>query len=134
MRAACIVLSAAALAPVGCSMLIAGSGQRLSELATRAEVHEAFGTPPASPEPGVDEYRSRRKVEEWDRGPGQSGIYWVMGGWLFEPYLLSRELYFNARRVAVGQTVRFTYDADGNVKSISLNGKEQPSVGHVPRP
>ena len=45
MRAAYLLIAAAALTPAGCSTLIVNSGQDLSKLTTRAQVHEAFGPP-----------------------------------------------------------------------------------------
>lgn len=132
MRTACLVLIA--FMPVGCSMLIADSGQNLSQLATRAEVREAFGAPTATTEPDVEVYETRRKIAESARGVGALGFPWVVSCGAAELVLLPHELYVNARRITAGQTVRFTYDAGGNVESIWLNGREQASVGHVPRP
>jgi YD repeat-containing protein len=132
MRASCLVLLA--LTPAGCSMLIADSGQNLSQLATRAEVREAFGPPTATTEPDADVYETRRKIAEPSRGVGALGFPWLVSCGAAELVLFPHELYVNARRVAAGQTLRFTYDADGNVESIRLNGTEQASVGHVPRP
>ena len=68
------------------------------------------------------------------RGVGAIGWPWILLGGLPELVLFPHELYVNARRVTVGQTVRVIYDTDGKVKSIWLNNTEQASAGNVPRP
>lgn len=104
----------------------------MGALATQAEVQQDFGAPVASGRVGdhsYEEFRTRRKISE-----GWKSIYYCMGYVVTlgfgEVVWLPSELYRATRRSIVGQTLRFVYDEEGNVKSVQLDGEGIPNAPH----
>ena len=119
MRYLCLLL--AVLPSTGCSGFVAARGVELGDLETRKQVRGVFGTPTTSGDDGdtsYDEYFTRRKLAERWKGTGICmGFVMTLG--LSEFYLFPRELICAARQRIEGNTVRFVYDADGNVIAVS---------------
>ena len=131
MRTAYLLMAAAALAPAGCSSLIVNSGQDLSKLTTRAQVHEAFG-PPAAVEPTgehtTEEFTTRRKIAEPYKNIYLAIGYVITLG-LGELIWFPHQLYVAGRRSIVGQHLRFSYDSEGRVTEIRHDGDAVIGVG-----
>ena len=125
MRFLPVLLTAYALSAAGCSAIIISSGQHLSELTTRAQVHESFGLPTAAgqTEGGntFEEFTTHRKIAEPEKG-----IYLAMGYagtlGLGEFIWFPHEAWVAARRSIVGQKLRFTYNDAGEVTAIRFEG------------
>src|SRR4051812_8457773 len=116
-------LVAAVVPSAGCSAFVASRGEDLNALATREQVRRAFGNPPTSNESQpYDEFRTHRKISERWRGEYLL-IPCVATCGLSEVVLLPRELFVAARQVVAGHSLRFDYDADGNVVAVALNGE-----------
>jgi YD repeat-containing protein len=117
-------------------MLIAGSGKDLNKLTTRAEVQRDFGAPVASgSEEGksYDEFRTRRKIS--DNGAAQAlGTLSGMSFGLAEVVLFPMEVWRVSWQAVAGQTLRFTYDEEGNVKSVKNDGEPLEFIPHYDKP
>lgn len=125
MRYALLLLIAPALLATGCSIFIAKAGKELPHLRTREEARTNFGPPTAE---GVDdgkpfeEFKSRGKIaEKFRAGTHSMALGMTMG--LYEFYLFPRELYFLAKCGLIGQTVRVTYNPDGSVYRVDIDGR-----------
>jgi hypothetical protein len=125
MRYALLLLLAPTLLPTGCSIFVAQAGKDLSHVRTRQDAHAEFGPPAAQ---GVDdgkpfeEFRTRRKIAERFRA-GTHSMALGMTMFLYELYLFPRELYFLAKCGLVGQTVQVTYNPDGSVCGMRIDGR-----------
>jgi hypothetical protein len=128
-RTACLLLSAILLPATGCvpcTWLLLRSGTNLSELKTQDQVQEAFGHTTATGQVDgqlFEEYVTHRKIAEPQPlkayGALMSyGLTWGFGELIWFPFELSRTTY----RSVVGQRLRFTYDAAGNVTAIHSDG------------
>ncbi len=123
MRVAYLLLIACVLPSIGCTMLVVNSGKVLTALKSQAKVHEAFGLPTATGQAEgmpYEDFITRRKIAE-----PQKNIYLIMGTiWTcgFGEFVwFPTELYRAVRRSVVGQSLRFTYDAAGNVTAIRFD-------------
>lgn len=109
----------------GCSFLIAYAGKDLSKLETREKVHEVFNKPTlAGYEDNrfFEEFRTRRKVSESLRASHLAmsvPMTFGLGELVAFPY----ELYLLGRNTILGQTIRFTYDSEGRIIRITLDGE-----------
>lgn len=104
---------------------MAQRGENLGKLATREEVHQSFHQPTAILTHGsdiVEEYHTRRKIAEPMRGAGL-GMGFAMTCGLTEFIAFPCECYRFSRRVLLGQSLAFTYDASGNIKSMTLDNE-----------
>ena len=131
-----LAVAAAALSSAGCAALVAGSGKRLDDVATRDQARREFGVPVATGVAGgrsYDEFRTYRKISE-----GWKGIYYCMGDvatlFLGEVVWLPAELFRAARGNLVGRTVRFVYDPSGDVSDIILDGDHVPILRALEAP
>ena len=127
MRFALLLAATAAPLSVGCTAIIARSGEDLSALKTREQVHDSFGTPVAtgtSDGQTYEEYRSRRKIAE-PHGPGYAMSLALTLG-LTELYWFPRELYLLGRHTILGRDICFTYDAAGNVTAVHIDHMHIP--------
>ncbi len=123
MRAACLLLIACVLPSIGCTMLVVNTGKDLTALKSQAKVHEAFGLPTATGQAEgmpYEDFTTHRKIAE-----PQKNIYLMMGTiatYGFGEFVwFPTELYRAVRRSVVGQPLRFTYDAAGNVTAIRFD-------------
>jgi hypothetical protein len=120
------VLCAALLLPCGCSSLIARSGLDLSEVHGKDQVHELFGEPVASGtidgQP-YEDYLTRRKISEDTRATAQEMAIIMVGFGALEFVALPREIYLLGERGLLGQQLRFTYEANGEVSAVYLDGE-----------
>jgi YD repeat-containing protein len=113
----------------GCTGLIKLSGKDVSELSTRDQVHEAFGSPDqttSEKDQTTEYYTTRRKLKDVWELQGM-GMGYAMTWGVLEPYWFPRELYLVSRRTVVGQILEFTYDGSGTVKEIRRDGDTVPS-------
>jgi hypothetical protein len=107
----------------GCSALVALSGEDLSRLKTREEVHREFGFPF---ETGVkdglayEDFQSHRKVREDWMGMGIAMMD-ATTCFMAEFYLFPFEVYEGTRRSIFGETIRFLYDESGRVRHITVD-------------
>lgn len=128
MRAVSMLLTACVLSLAGCSSLVISSGQDLTELTTRVQVHEAFGLPVEAGRTGsqaFEDFITHRKIAEpW------KGIYLAMGDastlGLGEIIWFPHQLYIAGRRSIVGQQLRFTYDDADYVTGVCHDGEAVP--------
>jgi YD repeat-containing protein len=116
-------------------MLIAGSGKDLNKLTTRAEVQRDFGTPVASgTEEGkpYDEFRTHRKISDNAAAQvyGMGAVFFGLPEVVFFPMEVCRVSW----QTIAGQTLRFTYDEQGNVKSVKNNGESLEYIPHHDEP
>jgi hypothetical protein len=135
MRSSCALLVGLALLPVGCSALIAQSGKDVTSLKTREQVRREFGAPTESGTTAdghaYDDFRTRRKISDVDPA---AGLCFVMSFGLSEFVAFPEELYENEQRLLLGQTLRFEYDATGNVTWWPIrNFLKQPNWGLKPK-
>lgn len=137
MRIARRLLIATACLSGGCAAMIARSGKDLAHLETREEVHAKLGTPSAC---GVgecgpyEEFRTHWKIARpYDLkyfGPGYAmGLFLTCGA--IDLILVPQELYLAARGTIRGQTIRATYDSEGALTQILMDGE---SLRHFLRP
>ena len=135
-----LALVAAVASAAGCSAFVAARGVDVNALDTKEQAHHAFGTPATSggADQPYDEFRTHRKLSERWRGE-YLVIPCVVTLGLSEIVLLPVELYGAARQRVVGHTLRFGYDADGNVITASIDGetphwlwRRQPPVKDAP--
>ncbi|HEV8062776.1 MAG TPA: hypothetical protein VGP68_23045 [Gemmataceae bacterium] len=123
MRSVYLLLSACALLSGGCSCMIAQSGKDLEPIVRRDQVHREFGEPQAT---GVtdgqtfDDYKTNLKISEPQRAADLSMSDAMTFG--FEEFIaFPQELYLLCSRKMFGQTIRFTYNAEGNVTGVYLD-------------
>lgn len=124
MRYSCLLLSAWVLLSGGCcSVMIAESGKDVSALTTRELVRQEFGEPKligVARGGSFDEYRTHRLIKNPSPGLGLTlGMTFGMAEWI----LLPCELYRLGRITLLGQSLCFTYDADGTVTGVFLDGE-----------
>ena len=121
MRFLCFILALTILSSTGCAAIVNGSGKDLSQINTKDQIHQVFGTPKVT---GVsdgetfEEFRTHRKLSQvW------MGEYYIitdiMTLGLAEFIMFPLELWRAGRQIIVGQTLRFTYDEAGNVTHAS---------------
>jgi hypothetical protein len=112
------------LLSTGCAAVVNDSGVYLPDVNTREQVHQVFGTPTSAGEQDgnmFEEFRTHRKLSQaW------MGEYYLFADletlFLIELYLFPRELWRAGRQRIMGQTLRFTYDGEGNVDHVTANG------------
>ncbi|VTS07650.1 hypothetical protein [Tuwongella immobilis] len=128
MRPSSILMAVVAVVPLGCSALVVSAGYQLNQLANRDQVHQKFGSPVSIEETDgkiSDEFTTHRKIAR----PHES-IYFVMGSvstfGFGELIFFPQQLYHAAKRSIVGQKLRFTYDSEGRVTKIVLDGDHYP--------
>ncbi len=127
MRIAFLLLIAIASLSCGCSAFVASCGKDLTALETKEEVHGALGKPERiGVEKGAsfEEYFSRRKfaIEPLGDKVG-SGMMCGLTFGASELVVFPIELYLEGKRTLLGQTIRVTYDAKGQVIERYLDGK-----------
>jgi hypothetical protein len=119
-----LVLSCSLLC-AGCSALIAQSGQDVSKLANKDQVHESFGTPTRSGKADgceFDEYCTHRQISE----PRMACACVALDGYtlgLFELVMFPVVVVKNTWTTFAGQTVRFEYSCYGDVQRVLINDK-----------
>jgi hypothetical protein len=123
------LLAAAGVAlSAGCSAMIVCSGQDLSELTTREQVHAVMGEPVAagtSDGQCHEDFRSHRKIAEPWQGEGLVMVdYGTLG--LAELVMFPAAVLRVGYTSVVGQDVRFQYDAAGKVTACFVNGEAFP--------
>ena len=109
---------------VGCAAVVNGRGIYLPDVKTREQVHQVFGKPAEVGEQdgnAFEEFRTHRKLSQaW------MGEYFLFADletlFLIEFYAFPRELWRAGRQHIMGQTLRFTYDSEGNVDHVTTNG------------
>lgn len=135
MRFACLLIAAIFVPTTGCSLLVVNSGKDLSALTTQAEVQQSFGPPSVTATADgqvYEEFTTHRKIAQ----PWMNiylCTYDVATLGLIEFVAFPQVLYQSARGTLLGQRLRFTYDAAGNVTQVQLNGEAVP-WGAVPTP
>lgn len=118
------LLASCNLVCAGCSALIAYSGQDVGKLANKTQVHASFGTPTnLGNEEGreFEEYRTRRKISE-PQVANLIAIADIMTLGLLELWHFPAGICQNTWTTIFGQTLRFEYDDNGNVKEVFING------------
>jgi hypothetical protein len=121
----------------GCAALVASSGQDLTPLRTRDEVHTQFGKPDKDGvENGVvyEEYFTHRKIAERNSarlGDGY-GMALLMTCGLADLVFLPRELFVAGERAIAGETIRVTYDESNDVTGFTLDGQPLDVLGSTP--
>ncbi len=110
----------------GCSSLVAMSGKDVGSIATMEQVHHQFGKPVASgTADGKDyeEFKSHSKISD----PQRAGVL-IMGdlmtSGLMELFLFPYELACVGETTISGETVRFSYDPNGSVTDVYVNGEQ----------
>jgi YD repeat-containing protein len=110
----------------GCAALIAQSGQDLSQIASKEEMRAALGQPVAK---GVvdgcpyEDFRTRKVIANRLFGDGDGYvIWWVTTLGTIDLIGVPSELCGLAGRTLFGQTIRVTYDKNGNVQDVIRNG------------
>jgi hypothetical protein len=145
MRFAHLLAAAVLLFSAGCAAMVAESGRDLTVLKTREEVHAGLGKPSAD---GVaegkvyEEYRTRQKIAErrYDRMAEAYLILTMETLGVFDLACFSYEIYRIGCRTVLGQTIRVTYDANGTVIGLTLDGQSldrqrgSPQQDNVPIP
>jgi hypothetical protein len=122
MRCVRSVLTLSFLALNGCSAIIARSGTDVTVLKTQEQVHERYGEPSAS---GTDdgqvfeEFRTRRKVSDRISADGYTTIA-AMTYCAAELITFPYTMYSIGHMALLGNRLRFAYDPDGRVTSITL--------------
>ena len=112
MRTVSAVLACLALSSSGCAAFVATRGTELTELKTRAMVHETFGEPAEVQAVGGklrEVYATRRKVADSGNMLGYVLLDVVTAG-AAEVVLLPRELGTASHHCVKGQRIEFTYD------------------------
>jgi hypothetical protein len=136
-RSSCVLLAGLTLMSGGCVSYIAQSGKDLGSLSTREEVRNEFGTPTSSSistdsfDAPYDEFVTRRKIVDPDPVNGMPA---GLSLWLSEVAEFPGELLRNERRVVFGQTLRFEYDNEGNVRSASCEKRSYLDLYPVQKP
>ena len=135
MRLCCALLAGIVCLSTGCSALIARSGEDVTQLATREQVHQEFGEPlfletvQGTP---FEEFKTRRKISEWAHAEAlQYGLGMSFG--LIEISQFPTELFRNGERIVSGQSLGFHYDHSGNVIAVYLNGELLIGSDYLPR-
>jgi hypothetical protein len=130
MRAADLLLLAGVAFSSGCSVMIANSGKDLGTLATKEQVHSWFGEPSATgTEAGkvFEDFYTRQKVSTWDQSQTEGyTLLLALTLGTSELVLTPYELCLLGVRTVNGQTVHVTYDANGKIAGLSLDGKPMP--------
>lgn len=125
MRYALLLLLVPTLLATGCAAVIARVGIDPYSFETRAGVRKRLGEPTltTTDEDGdaIEEYRSRRKYAE----PLRSHycvlgfiMTWGVGEFIQSPVEVGKL----ARRILIGQTLRFTFSPDGSIRSVKIDG------------
>ena len=133
MRVASLLLLASVSLSSGCSLMIAGSGKDLGSLTTKEQVHAQFGDPSAT---GVreggkvfEDFHTRQKLSTWDQNKAEGYVMLMaMTLGVSELVLTPYELYLLGVRTLIGQTVHVTYDANGKIVRMDLDGKPMPQA------
>jgi hypothetical protein len=147
MRSTALLLSATVLLSSGCfSVMIGRSGMDLRNVTTRELVHEQFGEPAAmglSEGKSFEEFCTHRKIYDPSQVAGLGlalGMTWGAAEFIALPCAL----WDLAHTSILGQNIRFTYDRDGDVADVFLDGRQldpffrgrqlDPFFRSVPRP
>jgi hypothetical protein len=111
---------------VGCSSLVALSGKDVGSIATMEQVHKEFGKPVAvgtADGKDYEEFKSHSHISD----PQRAGVL-IMGdlmtSGLMELFLFPYELACVGETTIAGGTVRFSYDANGSVTDVYVNGQQ----------
>jgi hypothetical protein len=127
MRYRLLVAAGVALS-AGCTAMVVGTGQDLSEPTTRKQVHAAMGEPVAtgtSDGQYHEDFRSHRKIAEPWQSEGLIMVdYCTLG--LAEFVMFPAAVLRVGYTTVVGQDVRFQYDAAGRVTACFVNGEAFP--------
>lgn len=125
MRAAWLLMALHLGPAVGCASILADSGTKLLELRDRDQVHKVFGTPVSIEQTDwsdYEEFNTRRKIAE----PHDS-LFFFMGNavtfGLGEVVWFPLEVSRTVARSVTGCRLCFTYDKNGNVTAIHLDGQ-----------
>jgi hypothetical protein len=127
MKTYTLLVSAGVLAlGMGCSSLVAISGKDVSTYASMEQVRKDFGKPAAkgmADGRDYEEFSSHAKISD----PQKAGVL-IMGNLmtcgLMELFLFPYELCCAGHNVIAGETVRFAYDAQGNVTDVYVDGDQ----------
>jgi hypothetical protein len=118
----------------GCSALIAYSGEDIGKLGNKTQVHESFSTPSRIGDEGgveFEEYCTRRKISE----PQVATVDFILGAetlGLFELWMFPAAVCQNVRTTLVGQTLRFEYAQNGDVKRLLIDGTPMELRAQLP--
>ena len=139
MRIAYLFLLVPAIGSSGCAGLIARSGLDPTQLQTAEDVHGKFGKPYASGSANdalkedqsvprnaafYEDYMVRQKIATSNYGEGYVMLLLITFG-TAEFLALPPELFLLAKRSILGQKLRFTYDIEGRLIRLQLDGDEQ---------
>jgi YD repeat-containing protein len=127
MRYARLFLPFFAALACGCSCMIAGAGKDLGAVDTRAEMHGVLGEPVtrgvANGEP-YEEFHTRMVIrdDQSAAGEGYALLLFITCG-TSELVTVPYQLGLLCKRSIAGQTVRVTYDKNGNVTQVDRDGE-----------
>ena len=121
-----LVLVGGLACAAGCSSLVAMSGKDVSTIATMEQVHKDFGKPTAvgvADGKDYEEFKTHSKIAD----PQRAGVLLLgdlMTSGLMELFLFPYEVACVTETTIAGETLRFSYDANGSVTDVYVDGEQ----------